>query len=177
MNCQASRGFTLVELLLVVAMIGVISAIAIPSLLRSKMAANEAASIAGLRAINSAQSTYSASCAFGFYAPGLSVLGTAPANGTAFISPDLGVADTVARTGYEFTIGSTTGVAPAAPATCNGVAAGAALQAYWATATPVPGGGNRAFGTNVTGTVFQALQQTPLAMTDRAAPAGSSPIQ
>jgi type II secretory pathway pseudopilin PulG len=160
-----------------VAIIGIIAAIAVPGLLRARQSGNEASAMGSLRAINSAQSTYAASCGNGFYSPTLTNLGTAPAGGTAFISPDLGGAATVSKSGYTVTMGSSSGVAAGALASCNGLAAGAVVQGYNATATPVPGGGTRAFGTNSNATIYQAVSQTALAMTDTTAPAGSNPIQ
>jgi prepilin-type N-terminal cleavage/methylation domain-containing protein len=55
---KSNRGFSLLELLIVVAIILIIATIAIPSLLRSRQAAQESSAVAQLRTINTAEVTY-----------------------------------------------------------------------------------------------------------------------
>lgn len=80
---RTTQGFSLVELLIVVAIILVILAVAIPALLRARISANESAAVSALRSINSAESTYSITYGSG-YATDLGTLGgNAPCTASA----------------------------------------------------------------------------------------------
>ena len=154
----------------------VLSAVAWPSLLRSRQAGNEASAVATLRTVASAQTSFTMACGGDFYAPDLPTLGvTAPGVPPPFLHPDLTSAVSITRSGYAITMGSTAGAAPTAPASCNGVPPATLVKGYWATATPVaPEMGTRAFAINSDGIVWYAAQQTPIRVSDSGPPVGAT---
>ena len=110
----------MIELLIVVAIIGIIAAIAIPNLLASRRAANEGSAQSSLRTIHSSQATYQATSGNGAYATNLAGLATVNLIDTVLSSGT--------KSGYDFAIVEAAGTgatavfgAYAIPATTSGV--------------------------------------------------------
>jgi prepilin-type N-terminal cleavage/methylation domain-containing protein len=140
---KSQSGFSLIELLIVVAIILIIAAIAIPNMLKSKLAANQAAAVANVRTITTASVSYWVTYANG-YPPNLAALGgvePATCNGAILIDEVI-TAPPFQKSGYQFALNGDQGHVANSPPGCA-----PGFVGYLATAVPVVPGvtGNESF--------------------------------
>ncbi len=150
---DAQQGFTLIELMIVLAIIGIVLAIAFATYRNMHARGNEASAIASLRSIAAAQWQFAQTCGSQKYAASLPALGQpVPQSGEAFLSPDLTSADQFEKSGYLFAM-TAKPVDGAAPA-CNGTAV---AEGYAVTADPATPGisGERFFAINADRVLYE----------------------
>ena len=161
---KKDKGFSLIELLIVVAIILIIAAIAIPNLLRSRMAANEASAVGSIRTMNTAAITYNSTYGNGF-PPSLAAIGT---TGTAAVScTNAQLLDSVltggTKSGYNFNLvpGAATALTSASSSCSGGYGY---PDGYVVTAIPITTGttGQRAFCSDSSGVIRFNSTGTPI---------------
>lgn len=146
----SNRGFTLVELLIVVMLIGVLAALTAPFLIAAKAAANQASAVGTLRALNTAQSSFSSTCGNGFYTMSLTALVT-----ERFASSDL---DITPKSGYRFAL-SPSATSVVSPPDCTGTPT---RSGFYFTAEPLSTDtGTLGLATTQGGTIWQDTTGVP----------------
>jgi type IV pilus assembly protein PilA len=140
------KGFSLIELLIVVVIIGIIAAIAIPNLLAARRSANEGSAVSAMRTLHGAQMTYASTYGNGNYA---GVVGTADATAlTALATPGLvdAVLGSGTKSGYNF-VGSRTASSTTVPATFF-------MGSVPTTSSGITATGSRKFGIATEGVIY-----------------------
>jgi type IV pilus assembly protein PilA len=155
-------------MLIVMAIVGVLSAIAVAGYQHARIRGNETSAIASLDAINKAQFAFAQACGNQRYAATLVSLGVpVPGSGDAFLSPDLTQGDPLSKSGYL--IGMSGAEAVEGVMTCTGETA---VTGYQVTADPLTPAfsGTRYFGTNADGVIYEDGVSFTGNMPERGAP-------
>ncbi len=160
---DARKGFSLIELLIVVAIILIIAAIAIPNLLRARQSANQASAVSNVRTISTASVSYWVTYGNG-YPPSLASLGGAGASATCnasnLIDPVLSTAP-YQKSGYQYAYAGQEGNVVTVPSSC----ASPGFLGYLATAVPITIGltGNISYCTYEPGIIHMDTSGAPAA--------------
>jgi hypothetical protein len=176
-RAKGEAGFTLIDILFAIALIGLITSLAIPGMMQARGAAQSASAIGTLRVINSAELSFAITCGLGFYSPDFPTLAVKPpGSADAFLAPEMATGATFIKGGYNFSLA---GIAvPGAPGSCNGLAAGQASAGYAVVAdqmfsTPV----GRYFGSNADGIIYEHNLTLAGVMPETGQPANGMPLK
>jgi prepilin-type N-terminal cleavage/methylation domain-containing protein len=175
-NGRRDAGFTLIDMLFVVALIGLLASMAIPGLMKARGAAQASSAIGTMRVVNSGELSFAITCGLGFYSPDLTTLGLAPPGTTEpFLPEEMTHAATFIKSGYNFSLAGTP--LAGAPASCNGLGAGQASPGYAVVADPLDSSVAKFFGTNSDGVIYQHSATLSATMPESGSPVAGAPIQ
>ena len=170
------KGFALIDLLFVVGIIGVLSAIALPRLLAARNSATSASAIASMRTIGTAELAFALSCGNGYYAPDLVSLAKPPVGSSnGFIGGDLGGPPPVEKSGYLIQMSGTS--MAGAPDSCNLLGPDAGAQSFKAGADPLDTTNPRFFGTNALGAIYEDTSSLFATMPEADMPPTGHPLR
>ena len=174
---SGEAGFTLIDMLFVVALVGLLMTMAIPGLMRARGAAQVSSALGTIRTVNSAQLSFAITCGLGFYSPDFPTLAVRPpGSAEGFLGSDLATGMTFVKSGYNFSMAGT--AVAGAPGTCNGLAAGSASTGYAVIADPLdPPPNPRYFGSNADGTVYESVGSLAATMPEGGPPPAGSPLK
>jgi|SRR3954464_8275110 prepilin-type N-terminal cleavage/methylation domain-containing protein len=173
---RSDAGFTLIDMLFVVALIGLLASMAIPGLMKARGAAQASSAIGTLRVVNSAELSFAITCGLGFYSPDLPTLGMAPPGSVeAFLPEDMSSGFTFMKSGYNFSLAGTP--LAGAPASCNGLGMGQAAPGYAIVGDPLDLTVAKFFGTNSDGVIYQHSSTLSTTMPESGGPLAGAPIQ
>ena len=165
-------------MLFVIALIGLLSTLAIPGLMRARGAAQSASALGTMKVVNSAQLSFAITCGLGFYSPDLPTLGVIPPSSTeAFLPPEMSSGPTFIKSGYKFSMAGSRHSRRA------GVLQRARRSARRRRAMPLVADpldvtpGARYFGTNADGTIYEDTATYSATMPETGAPPGGAPIK
>jgi hypothetical protein len=176
-RAKGEAGFTLIDILFVIALIGLLTSLAIPGMMQARGAAQSASAIGTLRVINSAELSFAITCGLGFYSPDFPTLAVKPpGSADAFLAPEMATGATFIKGGYNFSLAGIP--VPGAPGSCNGLAAGQASAGYAVVAdqmfsTPV----GRYFGSNADGIIYEHNLTLAGVMPETGQPANGMPLK
>ena len=164
-----NRGFSVLRAVLAILGCMILAAVLVPGFMRTCACGQEASAIGSLRTINSAQSTYSGTCADGGYARTIEQLLQPPSAGaTPFLPPNFdNNGHAIIISGYTITMRIAAG-AELPGMSCNG---GGRANGYFAEARPIQYEGLRFFATDERGTIYQSKKPIPSGM------AGARPLE
>ena len=175
---RRDAGFTLIDMLFVVALIGLLASMAIPGLMKARGAAQASSALGTLRILNSGELSFAITCGLGFYSPDFPTLAMKPPSAVeAFLPGELASGPTFVKSGYNFSLAGTP--LAGAPATCNGLGPGHAAPGYAVVAdqldAPPPGG--KFYGSNADGVIYQHSASLGATMPEAGGPPAGFPIR